>query len=81
MEGPKRERAFLDSLRGPAGQLVSYQRAGSCCPFRTPNGFDNSGLLDKYLVTYEGLAAPVTLYINFYDPGRPLAPAGFTPAR
>lgn len=78
-DGPKRERAFLESLRGPDGQRLTYQRRGSCCPFSTPQGVLGAGLLDAYQVTYQGLDKPVTIYINFYDPGPPLAPVGFKP--
>jgi len=72
------ERAYLMRLRGPAGQPVSYRRLGSCCFFPTPNPhYGDSGLLDRYEVTYPGLAEPVVLYLNMYDPGDVLAPAGF----
>lgn len=77
-DGPKRERAYLNSLRGPSGQRVKYQRLGSCCHFETPNGLMGGGLLDMYELTYDGLTKSVTIYINFYDPGSPLAPVGFT---
>ena len=50
----------------------------SCCHFDTPRGYKGGGLLDMYLVTYQGLEQPVKIYINFYDPGPPLAPVGFT---
>ena len=47
--------------------------------FPTPNGlFGPAALLDQYEVTYEGLARPVLLYLNMYDPGEARAPAGFT---
>jgi hypothetical protein len=73
------EHLYLGRLRGPEGQPVSYQRVGSCCPFPSPNGlFGDSGLLDRYLVTYEGLAYPLTLYLDMYDPGEARAPLGFT---
>ena len=80
-DGPKRERPFLDSLRGPSGQRLSYQRLGSCCHFQTPHGINGTGLLDAYSVTFEGLSEPITIYINFYDPGPPLVPVGFTTAQ
>ena len=77
--GPQNERSFLDALRGPAGQVLTYRRAGSCCPFTTRNAviFD-AGALDIYEVSYEGLTKPVTLFINMYDYQRPLVPVGFT---
>ncbi len=75
--GPKESRLYLNSLRGPQGQVVSYERIGSCCPFETPNS-SFGGLLDMYLIQYEGLKTPITLYVNMYDPGELLIPQGFT---
>lgn len=73
------EHLYLRRLRGPEGQPVSYQRLGSCCAFPSPNGlFGDSGLLDHYVVSYEGLAHPLSLYLDMYDPGEVRAPLGFT---
>ncbi len=74
---PANERAFLDRLRGPGGQRVSYRRRGSCGElFPTPNS-GLPGVLDCYEAHYVGLAEPVVLYLNMYDPGEARAPAGF----
>ena len=76
------EQSYLDALRGPAGQSVTYRRQGSCCPFKTPNGLlDNTGLLDAYLVTWEGNDKPLKLYINMYDKGDLFIPVGLTAAQ
>ena len=73
------EHLYLGRLRGPRGERVSYRRLGSCCSFPSPNGrFGDSGLLDPYEVMYEGLAHPLVLYLDLYDPGDVQAPAGFT---
>ena len=77
--GPKDERRFLNALAGPNGEQISYQRLGSCCPFFTKNGlFGDSGMLDKYEVTYQGLKTPIILYINMYDSDVLQVPVGFT---
>jgi hypothetical protein len=73
------EHLYLGRLRGPDGQSVHYERIGSCCEFPSPNGLlRDSGLLDHYLVTYDGLAYPLSLYLDMYDPGEARAPLGFT---
>lgn len=73
------ERLYLGRLRGPDGQRVRYERLGSCCAFPSPNGlFGDSALLDHYLVSYDGLAHPLSLYLDMYDPGEARAPLGFT---
>jgi len=78
-EGPKNERRFLNALAGPEGEQINYQRKGSCCHFYTQNGtFGDTGLLDMYEITYEGLKTPITLYINMYDSDTLKVPVGFT---
>jgi hypothetical protein len=77
--GPANERAFLNGLRGPAGQPLRFRRMGSCCIFSTMNSpMGGRGLLDVYEVTYDGLEKPIQLYINMYDYERPKVPVGFT---
>ena len=75
--GPSRERLFLNALTGPGAEPVSYRRLGSCCAFKTPNGFGGGGLLDMYEVIYDGLAEPLLLYLNMYDEGEVFVPVGF----
>ena len=68
---------YLRALRGPDGQMVRYERRGSCCPYDTPNGMMGRGLLDVYEGTYDGLATPIVLYLTLYDFEQPRAPRGF----
>lgn len=77
-EGPLNERKFLNALAGPNGEKVSYNRAGSCCPMKSKNGFMGVAMLDKYRVTWEGSKDTVSIYINMYDNGPLKAPVGFT---
>jgi hypothetical protein len=80
--GVRNQLRYLNALKGPQGQAVTYERQASCCPFRTRRGVvDNTALLDVYAVTWTGKAAPVTLYLNMYRGGKLLAPRGFTGAR
>jgi hypothetical protein len=69
MEGPARERAYLDSLCGPDGETISYQRLGS-------EGHGDT-ILDKYEVTYEGMNKTFILYIDMYEFEPLMAPVGF----
>ena len=64
---PKNERGFLNALAGPKGEVLYYKRAGSCCPFSTPDGLLGQGRLDRYLVTWQGGKDTLSLYINMYD--------------
>jgi len=58
-DGLTREEAYLSVLRGPQGEKISYIRLGS-----TVNSAGD--VLDIYEITYDGLEAAVTLYIDMY---------------
>lgn len=80
--GPSNERRFLNGLSGPNGESIRYYRAGSCCPFKTPNGLMNkTGMLDKYMVTWVGATDTLAIYINMYDEGDLKIPVGLTARR
>ena len=66
--GPARERAYLDHLRGPNGEPISYERNGSL-------NFEDT-ILDEYVI--HGLGTPVTLYLDIYKFEELKAPVGFT---
>ena len=66
--GPARERAYLDNLRGPNGEPISYERLGSL-------NFEDT-ILDEYRIA--GLATPVTVYLDIYQFEELRAPVGLT---
>lgn len=79
-EGGRRQRAYLSTLRSPAGEPVAFDRLGSCCPFpskASPNGF---GRLDVYEVVIPGRALPALLYFDLYETRPEETPDGFTRA-
>ena len=77
-EGPSNERRFLKCLSGPNGEPLEFERERSCCGFDTENSPFGSGLLDIYLIRWEGQSEPVQLYINMYDYAPLKVPQGFT---
>lgn len=80
--GVRNQLRYLNALKGPEGQVVTYERQASCCPFKTHRAeVDNTAMLDVYQVTWAGRATPVTLYLNMYKGGKLLAPRGFTGVR
>ncbi|SHM00531.1 hypothetical protein [Hymenobacter psychrotolerans] len=80
--GARNQQRYLNALRGPGGEEISYRRRGSCCAFKTPNGIiGGMGMLDVYEVSWAGSAKPMLLYLNFYDDGPLLAPVGLTLAQ
>jgi len=72
---------YFKSITGPHGESVTARRVKSCCPFKTANSdefrYQNVAVLEIYEVTYEGLPAPIRVYINFFDQGKVYAPKGF----
>lgn len=72
------QRRFIASLAGPKGQILSFFRQGSCCPYPSENGLSGQALVDVYQVIYEGLKKPILLYISFYDFETLKIPSGFT---
>lgn len=67
--GPSRERAVLDALRGPAGQVLSYERLGSL-------PVSDNIIIDIYEVTYEGYGGVFNLYFDIYSEEPVLVPVG-----
>ena len=69
-----RERRYLDALRGPIGEVLTYKRTG-------PLPLDKEGrtILDTYEITYPGLDQPIVFYLDAYHFDDALtAPKGFT---
>jgi hypothetical protein len=68
--GSARLAGYLEALRSPQGQAITYERLGS-----TPHG---EAILDTVIVSYAGLAVPITLYFDVYSYSHLEAPLGFT---
>jgi tetratricopeptide (TPR) repeat protein len=78
--GPDNQRAYLDLLRDSQNKPISYERLGSCCPYKSENGFLGSAMLDKYLLKYrslDGKEMEAIVYISFYDYEEPMILFGF----
>lgn len=68
-DGPARERAYLDTLRGPNGEEISYERTGS--------SESGGSILDIFNLTIAGQGGIKKLYIDEYTYQAPLIPRGF----
>jgi len=78
--GPANQHAYLNLLRDSQGQPVGYKRLGSCCEYKSDNGFLGMAMLDRYEITYltsKGQAAKAVVYLSFYDYEEPKILAGF----
>lgn len=75
---------YLNSLRGPKGEPVTYERRGACCEYQdksipTVSGLPSGGgLLDVYDIQVDGGSKTITIYVDMYRSGPPLLPVGFT---
>lgn len=79
-EGSDRTYQFLNSLRGPNGEALQYDRVGTCCPFKAPSSPFGEGVLEVFTLTYPGLSQPKRLYFNWYEEEEALIPVGLTVA-
>jgi hypothetical protein len=75
--GPAREEWYLNRLRGPGGEMVEYERKGSCCAYGLGSGAFGQGVLDIYEVRYAGQSQPSLLYLDMYQCETPTPPVGF----
>ena len=77
--GPGKSCRYLNALRGPNGQEITFDRLGTCCAFAIP-GRDLDGMLDIYEIWWDGAQEPVKLYLDFYRSGELLIPVGLRAA-
>lgn len=70
-DGKTREELYLQTLRGPEGQELSFER-------QQPILNQQGGVVDVYSVSYAGLSEPVLIYFDIYSYAQPLAAMGFT---
>jgi tetratricopeptide (TPR) repeat protein len=78
--GPANQHAYLELLRDKQGKPVKYNRLGSCCLYKTPNGMFGYGMLDQYEITYRNEKNEVVksvLFISFDDYEDLKIPYGF----
>ena len=70
-DGVSRMEAYLNTLRGPNMEEISYIRLN-------PRYNADEEIVDAYQINYSGLDSPITLYFSIYDYETLMAPLGFT---
>lgn len=73
-----RQVRYLNSLWGPGGEIVFYERIGTCCPFEHPGAPLDKGTLDVYTLTWDGAPGNRQLYLDGFRTGPVLIPVGLT---
>jgi hypothetical protein len=74
----ERQIRLLNSLWGPDGEMIFYERVGTCCPFQFFGAPLDKGMLDVYALTWDGQPEPVHLYLDGYREGPVRIPRGLT---
>ena len=69
---------YLNALAGPNGEIITFTKIESCCPFPTKRTEIGAGLLDVYELKWEGQDKPINLYVNIYERGYLLVPIGLS---
>jgi len=69
---------FLNALAGPKGEVLSFTKIESCCPFPTKHNEMGAGFLDVYELKWDNQTTPIKLYINIYEKGYLQVPMGLT---
>ena len=69
---------YLNALAGPKGEVLTYKKVETCCPFPTKKTEMGAGFLDVYEITWIGNQSPLKLYLNSYEKGALLIPIGLT---
>ncbi|HSY48806.1 MAG TPA: 2-dehydro-3-deoxyphosphooctonate aldolase [Thermoanaerobaculia bacterium] len=76
--GSDRTYQYLNSLRGPGGELVKYDRVGTCCSFKSANSpFGGEALLEVYQLSIPGVGTK-RIYFNWYETADVLIPVGLS---
>jgi hypothetical protein len=68
---------YLNSLRGPNGEVIEYERKGSCCPFEAEQA-PLGALLDIYRLKTEGSSKDIYIFVDMYTSGTLQIPVGLT---
>ncbi len=76
--GLGRQQQYLNSLWGPEGEIIFYERIGTCCPFDMFGAPLDKGMLDVYALTWEGQAELKHLYLDRFREGPVRIPSGLT---
>lgn len=72
------QKYFLNALAGPKGEKITYTKLENCCPFPTKNSDMGAGFLDVYELKWESLKNPIIIYLNIYERGLLMVPAGLS---
>lgn len=69
---------YLNALAGPKGEILTYKKVETCCPYPTKKNEMGAGFLDVYEITWKGNQSIIKLYLNSYEKGSLLVPFGLT---
>lgn len=70
-------KCFFNSLEGEKGEIITYSKTDTCCPFPTQTNSMGAGTLVIYEVRFSNSDKKATLYFNTYEKGKIVCPKGF----
>lgn len=79
--GSGNEKAYLELLLDAQGNSIEYKKIGSCCSYKSENGFLGNALLNQYEISFhskDGKFQKAIVYISHYDFEHPKVLYGFT---
>ena len=68
---------YLNSLRGPNGEPIEWERIGACCDFEIKDA-PLGGVLDIYRLRIAGPYRDLYLFVDMYNTAPLELPSGFT---
>jgi len=80
--GGRNQQRYPNAVLGPRGEVLSYEREGSCCAFKIlEGGTDHKGQFDVYSLTWKGREESLKIYLNMNEEGDFKTPRGQPVAR
>ena len=68
--GGGNQQRYPNVVLGPRGEVLSYEREGSCCAFKIPEGgTGHKGQFDVYSLTWKGREESLKIYLNMNEEG------------
>ena len=78
--GAFNEHRYLQLLRDELGDTIVFKRVGTCCAYKSENGFLGNASINQYEITYhdkQGNPKTRLVYISHYDYDPPKLLFGF----
>lgn len=79
--GSGNEKAYFELLLDAQGNSIEYKKIGSCCSYKSDNGFLGNALLNQYEISFhanDGKFQKAIVFISHFDFENPKVLFGFS---